>query len=233
MLFAAYREDVGSGIISCFFWCDMADTKAILELLAKDFPNPKSELNFNSPYQLIVAVILSAQCTDKRVNTVTPALFSEAPTVEDLAKIPTERLETLIRPCGFYHTKSAHLKQMAKDVVERFGGQIPSDLQSLQTLAGVGRKTANVVYAVGFGGQAIAVDTHVFRVSNRLGIVRAKNVNETERQLMAAIPREMWADSHHYILLHGRYVCKARNPLCDSCSVRKLCDYYKERYGGN
>lgn len=206
----------------------MKDTKAILEILARDFPNAKSELNFRSPYELIVAVILSAQCTDKRVNLVTPRLFEEAPTVEALAEIPTERLEQLIHSCGFYHTKALHLKQMARDVVDKFGGQIPSELEELQTLSGVGRKTANVVYAVGFGGQAIAVDTHVFRVSNRLGIVSANNVLDTEKQLMQAIPREQWADSHHYILLHGRYVCKAHRPLCDNCSVKQLCDYYQQ-----
>ena len=206
----------------------MSDTKAILETLAKDFPDAKSELHFNSPYELIVAVILSAQCTDKRVNTVTPALFAEAPTVEALSVLPTERLETLIHSCGFYHTKAAHLKQMAQDVVTRFGGKIPDNLDDLQTLSGVGRKTANVVYAVGFGGQAIAVDTHVFRVSNRLGITCADNVLDTEKQLMQAIPPERWADSHHYILLHGRYVCKAQKPLCESCSVRSYCKYFKE-----
>ena len=190
----------------------MTDTKAILEILSKDFPDAKSELHFNSPYELIVAVILSAQCTDKRVNLVTPALFNEAPTVDKLAAIPTERLEMLIRSCGFYHTKAAHLKQMAHDVVERFGGNIPDNLDDLQTLAGVGRKTANVVYAVGFGGQAIAVDTHVFRVSNRLGIASADNVLDTEKQLMQVIPREQWADSHHYILLQS------------------YCKYYEEHH---
>lgn len=206
----------------------MSDTLAILEILSKDFPNAKSELIYNSPYELIVAVILSAQCTDKRVNTVTPTLFEVAPTVEALAQTDTETIEEIIRPCGFYHVKAQHLKQMAQDVVARYGGQIPCDVGELQTLAGVGRKTANVVCAVAFGGQAIAVDTHVFRVSNRLGIVNASNVLDTEKQLMQAIPREMWADSHHYILLHGRYVCKARNPHCDVCSVQKLCKYYKE-----
>ncbi len=209
----------------------MVDTKAILDILSKDFPDAKSELVFRSPYELIVAVILSAQCTDKRVNQVTPALFAEAPTVQALAEMPVERLEELIRSCGFFHTKARHLHDMASDVVSKFGGQIPNDLQQLQTLAGVGRKTANVVYAVGFGGQAIAVDTHVFRVSNRLGIACADNVLDTEKQLMAAIPQQKWADSHHYILLHGRYVCKAQRPLCQSCSVRAYCKYYEEHHG--
>ena len=208
----------------------MTDTKAILEILAKDFPNPKSELVFNSPYELLVAVILSAQCTDKRVNTVTPALFDVAPTPEALASLPIETIEDLIRSCGFYHSKATYLKSMAIDLVERYGGNVPQTLDELRTLAGVGRKTANVVYAVAFGGQAIAVDTHVFRVSNRLGIVNANNVLDTEKQLMAAIPPEQWADSHHYILLHGRYVCKAQRPACEKCSVVSLCKYYKETH---
>lgn len=208
----------------------MADTAKILEILSQDFPNPKSELNFNSPFELLVAVILSAQCTDKRVNTVTPALFQVAPTAEAMASLPTETIEQLIRSCGFYHSKAQYLKQMSQDIVVRFGGQVPQTLDELRTLAGVGRKTANVVYAVAFGGQAIAVDTHVFRVSNRLGIASATNVLDTEKQLMNAIPPEQWADSHHYILLHGRYVCKAQRPNCSECHVSHLCKYYKENY---
>ena len=208
----------------------MSDTKRILEILATDFPNPKSELNFNSPFQLLVAVILSAQCTDKRVNLVTPELFAAAPDAAALAAMPIEEIQRIIHPCGFYNSKSNYLKEMSQDLVDRFGGVVPSNLDELQTLKGVGRKTANVVYAVAFGGQAIAVDTHVFRVSNRLGIVNAKSVLDTEKQLMQAIPPEQWADSHHYILLHGRYVCKAQRPACDKCSVAKLCKHYKETH---
>ena len=208
----------------------MSDTKRILEILAQDFPNPKSELNFNSPFQLLVAVILSAQCTDKRVNMVTPELFELAPDASALASLPIEEIQRVIHPCGFYNSKSKYLKEMSQDLVDRFGGVVPSNLDDLQTLKGVGRKTANVVYAVAFGGQAIAVDTHVFRVSNRLGIVSANNVLDTEKQLMQAIPPEQWADSHHYILLHGRYVCKAQRPNCSACSVASLCKYYKETH---
>ena len=207
----------------------MANTQAILKILAKDFPNAKSELNFNNSYELIVAVILSAQCTDKRVNLVTPHLFEVAPTPQALANLPLEQIEQIIRPCGFYHSKATYLKEMAHDLVVRFEGQGPQNLADLQTLKGVGRKTANVVYAVAFGGQAIAVDTHVFRVSNRLGIVNAKNVLDTEKQLMQAIPQNEWADSHHYILLHGRYVCKAQNPQCSRCSVKAYCKHYAEQ----
>lgn len=206
----------------------MTDTISILQTLAKDFPNPKSELHFESPFQLLVAVILSAQCTDKRVNQVTPALFEVAPTPQKMADIPQEQLEQLIHSCGFYHSKANYLKQMSRDVVTRFGGNVPNNIEDLRTLAGVGRKTANVVYAVAFGGQAIAVDTHVFRVSNRLGLACANNVLDTEKQLMQAIPQEQWADSHHYLLLHGRYVCKSQRPLCENCSVKQFCKHYKE-----
>ncbi len=206
----------------------MTDVQQILQILAKDFPNAKSELVFNSPYELLVAVILSAQCTDKRVNQVTPALFAVAPTPDKMAKLELSEIEKLIHSCGFYHSKATYLKEMSQDILDRFNGQVPDNLSDLQSLKGVGRKTANVVYAVAFGGQAIAVDTHVFRVSNRLGIATAKNVLDTEKQLMAAIPPDMWADSHHYILLHGRYVCKSQHPNCRECSVKELCRYYKE-----
>ncbi len=211
----------------------MTNTQKILDTLAKDFPNAKSELNFHSPFQLLVAVILSAQCTDKRVNLVTPRLFEVAPDAKTLAQLPQEQIEEIIHSCGFYHSKATYLKQMSQDIVNRFGGEVPNNIDDLRTLAGVGRKTANVVYAVGFGGQAIAVDTHVFRVSNRLGIANAKNVLDTEKQLMQAIPREQWADSHHYLLLHGRYVCKAQNPQCQRCSVKDFCKHYKENVGKN
>ena len=206
----------------------MTDTMQILDRLAKDFPSPKSELHFENAFQLLVAVILSAQCTDKRVNLITPALFVCAPDAKSMAAMPVERLEQLIHSCGFYHSKARYLKEMSQDLLDRFDGQVPDSIEQLRTLAGVGRKTANVVYAVAFGGQAIAVDTHVFRVSNRLGIVDAKNVLDTEKQLMQAIPQHMWADSHHYLLLHGRYVCKAQRPLCNRCSVRDLCKTYAE-----
>lgn len=206
----------------------MTDTMQILDRLAKDFPSPKSELHFENAFQLLVAVILSAQCTDKRVNLITPALFACAPDAKSMAAMPVERLEQLIHSCGFYHSKARYLKEMSQDLLDRFGGQVPDSIERLRTLAGVGRKTANVVYAVAFGGQAIAVDTHVYRVSNRLGIADAKNVLDTEKQLMQAIPQHMWADSHHYLLLHGRYVCKAQRPLCNRCSVRDLCKTYAE-----
>ena len=208
----------------------MTDTQKILAVLRTEFPDAKSELNFNDPYQLIVAVVLSAQCTDKRVNQVTPALFAEAPDPQSLADMPIERLQQLIHSCGFFRAKAQHLHELAVDLVERFDGKVPQTIEELQTLSGVGRKTANVVYAVGFGGQAIAVDTHVFRVANRLGLATADNVLDTERQLMEAIPQDMWTDSHHYLLLHGRYVCKSQRPQCDVCPAQSLCRYYKQMH---
>ena len=207
-------------------------TQQIMSQLALDFPNAASELHFNSPYQLLVAVILSAQCTDKRVNQVTPALFKVANTPQQMADLPLEQIEQLIHSWGFYHSKATYLKDMSQDLLDRFNGQVPNNLADLQSLKGVGRKTANVVYAVAFGGQAIAVDTHVFRVSNRLGLVDASNVLDTEKQLMQVLPQDKWADSHHYILLHGRYVCKSQNPNCKECSVKQFCKYFREHNNG-
>ena len=206
-------------------------TQRIIDILAQKYPNPKSELNFENPFQLLVAVILSAQCTDKRVNKVTPILFKRASTPQELAQMPTEELESIIFSCGFYHSKAKHLKEMAQSLLDRYDGKVPGEIEQLRTLAGVGRKTANVVYAVGFGGQAIAVDTHVFRVSNRLGLAKAKDVLTVEKQLMQRIDGHLWADSHHYILLHGRYVCKSARPLCEQCPLKQDCDYYAERNG--
>lgn len=204
----------------------MANVDKILQTLSQNFPNAKSELNFTSPFELLVAVILSAQCTDKRVNQVTPRLFEVANTPQQMADLPLEKIEAIIKPCGFYHNKAQFLKSASQDIVARFDGQVPNNIDDLRTLAGVGRKTANVVYAVGFGGQAIAVDTHVFRVSNRLGIANGKTPLEVEKQLMKAINPNIWSDAHHYILLHGRYVCKAQRPNCNDCSVKQYCKHY-------
>lgn len=203
--------------------------KTIIELLGKEHPNAKSELVFSSTYQLLVAVILSAQCTDRRVNEVTKQLFEIAPTAEKMVQLSQIDLEKLIFSCGFYKNKAKHVLSCSRDIIERFYGQVPNTVEKLKTLAGVGQKTANVVYAVGFGGQAIAVDTHVFRVSNRIGITDAKNVSETEKQLKNAIDEDLWSDCHHYILLHGRYVCKSQKPNCGECSVKDYCKYYSER----
>jgi endonuclease-3 len=173
----------------------------------------------------LVAVILSAQCTDKRVNVVTERLFQVGNTPEKMVALSAVEVEEIIHSCGFYHNKAKFLLDMSADLINRFGGVVPSKLEELMTLAGVGRKTANVVYAVAFGGQAIAVDTHVFRVANRTGLAAASNVLDTEKQLMAAIDPAMWADGHHQLLLHGRYVCKSQKPNCGECCIAEYCDY--------
>ncbi len=197
-----------------------------MDILSHDFANPKSELNFSSPFELLVAVILSAQCTDKRVNVVTEQLFQHANTPEQMVALPLSKVEELIHPCGFYHNKAKFLVSMSSDILTRYNGQVPDNIEDLSSLAGVGRKTANVVYAVAFGGQAIAVDTHVFRVSNRVGLVSASNVLDTEKQLMNILPEDSWADSHDYLLLHGRYVCKSQRPMCSICSISQYCRHY-------
>lgn len=206
-----------------------ADKKAeIVEKLGEIYKSPKSELVFHSNYELLVAVILSAQCTDKRVNIVTAELFKEYNTPEKMITLTLSELEQKIKPCGFYHDKAKHIMEASKDLVEKFGGVVPGNKESLRTLAGVGEKTANVVLATGFGIPAIAVDTHVFRVSNRLGLVDAKNVEKTQKALEVTIPEEKWIDMHYSLVLHGRYVCKAQRPNCKECQLQNLCKYYSE-----
>lgn len=198
-------------------------TAKILELLEKEFPNAGCELDYGSVYELLVAVILSAQCTDKRVNEVTPRLFERADTPEKMVALGRDKIAEIIRPCGFFKVKSGYLYDMSRILLSDYGGEVPEDFEALEGLPGVGRKTANVITAVGFGKPAIAVDTHVFRVSNRLGLAQSNNVMGTELQLREAIDQELWSKAHHLILLHGRYVCKALKPSCDSCVLKELC----------
>ena len=205
------------------------NNRKILEELEKLYPNAKPQLIFGSPFELLVAVILSAQCTDARVNQVTKVLFERANTPEAMAQMPLEELEKIIFPCGFYHNKARHLKETSAALCEKFNGEVPADWDLLQTLPGVGRKTANVVYAVAFGGDAIAVDTHVFRVSNRLGLATAKDVLGCEKQLQAVIPQKDWSRAHHWLIWHGRLVCKAQRPACDRCKLSPWCRYFKEK----
>lgn len=200
----------------------------IIETLSKTYPDAETALEFNSNYELLVAVILSAQCTDKRVNLVTKELFKNYNTPEKMLTLKVWELEAYVHSCGFYHAKAKHILEASRDIVEKFNGEVPSTIEELMTLAGVGRKTANVVYAVGFNGQAIAVDTHVFRVSNRLGIVNAKDPYHTELQLNKAIDKSTWRHAHHFLINHGREVCHARKPDCANCTVSDLCKYYKE-----
>lgn len=193
------------------------------------FPNPKCELNFNSNFELLVAVILSAQCTDKRVNECTASLFKIANTPLDFVNLGTKELEKQIYSCGFYHNKAKNIINMSKQLLNDYNGEVPSSLEELQKLSGVGRKTANVVYATAFNGDAIAVDTHVFRVSNRLGLANAKNVELTEKQLMKVVPKDKWSDFHYLLVLFGRYHCLARKPKCEICNLKDCCKYYKSK----
>ena len=196
--------------------------KRIIEILSLHFTD-KPALNFNTPYQLLVAVILSAQCTDARVNKVTEVLFKDYPTPERLITLTPEKLESYIFSCGLYKTKALHILSATQDILTKFGGQVPNNLDDLRSLAGVGRKTANVVYSVAFKGNAIAVDTHVFRVANRIGLVKAQNVLNTEKGLMAILDENDWSKSHHYLIYLGRSFCKAGKPDCNSCPINQLC----------
>lgn len=193
----------------------------------ENMPVAESELNFDNEYQLLVAVMLSAQCTDKRVNQVTPALFEAYPTIADLAASTAEGVLKYIRSVSYPNSKAEHLVQMAKRVVEVYGGEIPNTREALQTLAGVGRKTANVVLAVWWNQPTMAVDTHIFRVAERIGLTtKAKNPLDSEKQLIQYIPEEIIPKAHHWLLLHGRYTCQARKPKCTQCGLKESCRYY-------
>lgn len=198
----------------------------ILNGLAALYPDAQPALKFRTPYELLVAVILSAQCTDERVNKVTEVLFKEHNTPEKMLLLNQEQLENYIFSCGFYRNKAAHILSASKDILEKYDGNVPDNLEELRTLAGVGRKTANVVYAVAFGGDAIAVDTHVFRVSNRLGIAEGKTPDKVEEGLCAAIPKDTWSKAHHYLIYHGRRVCHSQRPDCLNCTLKDYCKYY-------
>lgn len=205
-------------------------TEQVLKTLAEAHPDAKPELDFTNPFELLIATILPAQCTDKQVNKVTPALFRDHPNAASVAAMTEEELTEYIRPCGFFNTKAKHILSACRDIVERFGGEVPSDRESLQSLAGVGRKTANVVLSNAFGEPAIAVDTHVFRVSNRIGLADAKTVEKTEQQLMENIPRDKWSIAHHWLIFHGRRVCSSQRPKCEKCTLAEFCRYYKENH---
>lgn len=199
----------------------------IIGWFAEQMPDPKTELNYDNPYQLLVAVILSAQCTDKRVNMVTPPLFEAFPNPESLAAATAETVFPFIKSVSYPNNKTKSLIGMARKLVDDFGGQVPSDIDSLLTIPGVGRKTANVILSVVFDKAAMAVDTHVFRVSERIGLTTdSKNPLQTEKALVENFPSELLSKAHHWLILHGRYVCKARKPECLDCGVRPWCRYY-------
>ena len=203
--------------------------EGVLSQLAKEWPAADSELHFENAYQLLVAVMLSAQCTDKRVNMVTPALFAAYPTVQALAQATAEAVFSYIKSVSYPNSKAEHLVAMAKRVVEVYDGQIPDTREALQTLAGVGRKTANVVCAVWWNQPTMAVDTHIFRVAERIGLTtNAKNPLDSEKQLIKHIPENIIPKAHHWLLLHGRYTCQARTPKCKQCGLQDLCRYWKQ-----
>ncbi len=200
----------------------------VLAWFKEHVPNAETELHYTNPYELLVAVILSAQCTDKRVNMVTPALFKQFPVPDLLAKATFEDVEPFIRSVTFANNKARHLIGMAHKLVNEYGGEVPDTIDELVTLPGVGRKTANVIISVVFGKPGMAVDTHVFRVSARIGLTHnAKTPLQAEEQLMVNIPKDLVAIAHHWLILHGRYICLARSPKCHACGLTQWCKYYQ------
>lgn len=202
--------------------------KTVLEKLENTYFGAKPQLNFSTEYELLVAVILSAQCTDERVNIVTKELFKNYSTPQKMLTLSHEELSSLIKPCGLNNSKAEHILSASKTIVEKHGGKVPSTYEELNALSGVGRKTANVVYSVAFGGDAIAVDTHVFRVSNRIGLAKGANPLATEKALMKVVPKNKWSSAHHWLIYHGRRVCTARNPKCETCFLKGECEYIKK-----
>ncbi len=194
-----------------------------LAILERTYPNPRTALEYRSVFELLIAVILSAQCTDARVNMTTPILFAKYPTPEKLARARPADVEKIIKSCGFFRMKTKNIIACAKDLVERFGGQVPREREQLESLAGVGRKTASVVMAAAFAEAALAVDTHVFRVAHRLGLTLGKTPRQVEDDLTALVPSSKWGDTTHWLILHGRAICKAPTPQCYRCPVNALC----------
>lgn len=202
----------------------------VLEWFEQAMPVAETELKFDNPFQLLVAVILSAQCTDKRVNMITPPLFEAYPTPEALAAATVDEIFQYIKSCSYPNNKAKSLSGMAKKLVEDFGGEVPSDIDSLMSLPGVGRKTANVILAVVYNQSTMAVDTHVFRVSERIGLITgSKTPLSTEKELVKNIPPEVIPKAHHWLILHGRYVCKARRPDCLNCGLTSVCRFYSKQ----
>ncbi len=203
------------------------EIKGVLKILEELYPNAESELIYNSPFELLISTILAAQCTDKRVNQVMSEVYKKYSTPEDFLELSEEKLGLLIKSCGFYRMKSKNILRTCRILVEKHGSKVPNTIEELMELPGVGKKTANVVVSNAFGQDAIAVDTHVFRVSNRIGLASSKDVEGTEEQLMKNIDKKLWSTAHHWILLHGRRVCKARKPMCEECPLTDTCLYYK------
>lgn len=207
---------------------DKRQTTQVLKKLAEQCPEARTALRHRNPFELLVATILSAQCTDKRVNLVTPALFRALNTPEDFVAAGPKRLEEYIKTCGLYRSKAKNIVAACHKLIEDHEGQVPRNISELRKLPGVGRKTANVVASQAFAIPAIAVDTHVFRVANRIGLAKQKTPEKTEDELRQCIPKKDWSQAHHWIIHHGRTICHARKPACDKCPVRRWCTYYRE-----
>ena len=200
------------------------ETNKLINILKKTYPDAKCSLDFSTPFELVVAVMLSAQCTDERVNLTTPSLFKRCKTIEDFANIDIKELEEIIHPCGFYRNKAKNIKLCAKQVIENFSGKVPQDMDSLLTLAGVGRKSANVILLEVFGiANGIAVDTHCKRLSNRIGLSKESAPSKIELDLLKQIDKKYLKDVNHLFIWHGRYTCTARNPKCDKCTIKDFC----------
>lgn len=202
------------------------EAKEVLELLNERYPEAKCELDHTSPFELVVSTILSAQCTDVRVNSITEDMFKKYNTPYDYLELGIVELEKIIKPCGFYRNKAKSIIGTSKKLIEDFNGEVPHTIKELMTLPGVGKKTANVVASTCFGVPAIAVDTHVFRLANRIGFVDEKNVKDTESALQRKIDKNMWTKAHHLLIFHGRRTCKARKPMCEECNINSYCRYY-------
>ena len=205
------------------------DALTVMDILEKTYPSAKAELDFTNPLELLVATILSAQCTDVRVNKTTPVLFAKYKTARDYAEADLEELMEIIRPCGFYRTQANHLIGAGRVMEESFQGQVPRTMEEIMTLPGVGRKTANVVLSNAFGVPGIAVDTHVFRVSNRIGLCNTDTPEKTEMALQKIIPKDRWSQSHHVLIFHGRRCCAARKPKCTVCPVSEQCLFWRKK----
>jgi endonuclease-3 len=201
----------------------------IIEILNECYPDAGCQLNHANPFELLIATILSAQCTDKRVNEVTEKLFSICNVPNDFVKLGEEKLGQVIKSCGLYKNKSENIVSACNKIIENYNGKVPNTMEDLRSLPGVGRKTASVVLSNAFNIPAMPVDTHVFRVSNRIGLTQAANVEKTEKQLMEIIPKENWIKAHHLLIFHGRQTCKARRPDCNKCKIKYYCDFTKAK----
>ena len=206
------------------------DVTEFIKILKNTYPDATCSLDFKTPFQLVVAVMLSAQCTDARVNMTTPSLFERCKTIEDFANIDIKELEDIIHPCGFYKNKAKNIKLCARQILDNFNGEVPTNMNDLLTLAGVGRKSANVIMLEAFGlAEGIAVDTHAKRISNRIGLSSKTEPEKIEQDLLKIFPKEYLKDINHLFMWHGRNTCDSRNPLCNSCTVNKFCEFYKSK----